>query len=178
MISLKKIYMLLYGKLIKKDYLYKKMTKKISIILKKNYSNIGNKGKIFHVSQGYALNYLIPNNIAEIASKKKIKHIKMFQEINKKQNEIDNIENLKLKETLEKINHIIINKKKGEGKNFFGSINEKEITNILTLYTSKIFEKKQIQITIIKKIGISNIHINLSNNLTCILKLYILPENI
>nr|QCI07779.1 ribosomal protein L9 [Pleonosporium borreri] len=154
------------------------MTKKISIILKQNYPQLGEKGKISKVSQGYALNYLIPKNIAEIANKNKIKHITMFNQIANKQKEKYYNEAIILKNSLDKINHICTNKKQGENNLFFGSINEKDIMHLLTKYTGKIFEKKQIKIQTIKNIGITDIQINIANSITCAIKLYILPENI
>ncbi len=154
------------------------MKKKISIILKQNYPQLGEKGKISKVSPGYALNYLIPKNIAELATRNKIKHIEMFNQIANKQQEKYYDEAITIKNNLEIINHIFTNKKQGENNLFFGSINEKDIIHLLTKCTGKLFDKKQIKIDNIKNIGITNIQINIANNLTCTIRLYIVPENI
>ena len=79
------------------------MVKKIDVILTKNHSNGEKKGNIINVSSGYAFNYLIPNQIAEIATEKKIKHIKMFEEIEKKQKVANEVEVNLVKEKIEKI---------------------------------------------------------------------------
>nr|YP_009391935.1 ribosomal protein L9 [Acrosorium ciliolatum]ARW60079.1 ribosomal protein L9 [Acrosorium ciliolatum] len=154
------------------------MKKKIKIILKKDHLNIGQKGKITNISPGYAFNYLIPNNIAEIATKNKIKHITMFKNI--KNQEIKAYENTSkiLQSNLEKIKKINIRKKVGKNNNIFGSINEKDITNKILKYIGISIDKKQIKVDNIKKIGIFNININILHNIQYSIQLNITPENI
>ena len=41
----------------------------MQLILKKDVQNIGEVGDIVNVKDGYARNYLIPNNLAERATK-------------------------------------------------------------------------------------------------------------
>nr|QCI08753.1 ribosomal protein L9 [Sphondylothamnion multifidum] len=154
------------------------MNKKITIILKKNQSHLGKKGIITKVSRGYAFNYLIPNNIAEIANEKTIKHFQMFETIANKKNEANQIEAKKLNNILQQINKIVITKKSGDKKQFFGSINEKEISKIILECTGKILDKQQISIDNTKNISVSNFNISTYHNIECTLKLHILPENI
>ena len=89
------------------------MKNKIKIILKVDHPYIGKKGTIHKVSPGYAINYLIPNNLAEFATHKKIKHYNMFHNIIKKQNEEYQIEANKIKNILRQIHKIKINRKQG-----------------------------------------------------------------
>ena len=40
----------------------------MQLILKKDVQNVGEAGDLINVKDGYARNYLIPNNLAEIAT--------------------------------------------------------------------------------------------------------------
>nr|QCI06571.1 ribosomal protein L9 [Erythroglossum lusitanicum] len=154
------------------------MRKKIQIILKKNYLNIGKKGKIAKISQGYAINYLIPNDIAEIATKNKIKHINMFENIKIHKIKANEFEAKNLQKYLNTIKKFSTKRKIGENNNIFGSINEKDISNIILNYTGINIDKKQIIIPNIKKIGVFNININILNKISSIIILNVIPENI
>lgn len=153
------------------------MKKKIRIILTKDHLYIGKKGKITSTSQGYAFNYLIPNNIAEIATKNKIKHIKMFEKIKTQTIIANETESKAIQNNLKIIKKISIRKKIGENNNIFGSINEKDIRNKIIKYINVSIDKKQIKIPNIKKIGMFNIEINILNNTKCNIQLNIIPEN-
>lgn len=154
------------------------MNKKIQIILKKDYYNIGKKGKIINISRGYAFNYLIPNDIAEIATKNKVKHLTMFNNIKHANIEANEIAAKNLQNSLEKIQKITIRKKVGENYNIFGNINEKDIVNNIWQYTGIIIDRKQINILNIKKIGVFNIEIQILNQISSRIILNIIPENI
>ena len=154
------------------------MKKNITVIVKTTHSSLGRKGSILKVSPGYAFNYLIPNNLAEIATKGKIKHFTMFTTIENKKQEALKLESIKLKNQIEYIKKISLKKKIGQNTQIFGSINEKDIIKIIFLKTGYKLNKKQIQIPEIKNIGIFNIMINFIDNESCSLKLQVIPENI
>lgn len=154
------------------------MKKKINIILTKDYINIGKKGKLVDVSAGYALNYLIPNKIAEIATSNKIKHLKMFEEIKNKQKKVNEINHNKIKKQLESIKKISINRKPGENNYIFGRITEKDISTHIFKYIHVKLDKKQIIMSNPKQLGAFDTHIQISTKMYLKLKLNILPVNI
>lgn len=154
------------------------MTKKINIILKKEHDCIGPKNMITQVSRGYALNYLIPNQIAEFATKNKIKHLNMFNIIKEKETEKNKIRAAQTIKNLIAINKISITKKIGDNYNIFGSINEKDISEKIFQYIGTKFSKKQIKLTDIKTIGIFNIEIHFLDSQFQQIKLYVIPANI
>nr|YP_009295246.1 ribosomal protein L9 [Dasya binghamiae]AOH77258.1 ribosomal protein L9 [Dasya binghamiae] len=154
------------------------MKQKISIVLKEDYTPIGQKNKVIRVARGYAINYLVPNNIAEIATKKKIKHLQMFELIQNKKLENNKLKANEEEKNLQLIHKISITKKVGDDYNIFGSINEKDVINKILQYTGIKLNKKQIKLINIKKIGAFYLEINLINNQSCQIKLYIIPVNI
>lgn len=154
------------------------MSKKIQIILKQNYNNIGEKNNIVYVAKGYAINYLIPNKIANIATKKTIQHYKMLDLTKKQKIENHKIKIEKLKKELDLINKIVFYKKIGDKQYIFGSLTEKDIIQKINEYTGIKLEKKHIQIPNIKKLGTFHIEINLQYKKFCKIKIHILPTNI
>nr|YP_009297089.1 ribosomal protein L9 [Ceramium japonicum]AOM66432.1 ribosomal protein L9 [Ceramium japonicum] len=154
------------------------MTKNITVIVKKAYPKLGNKGEIIKLSKGYAFNYLIPKNIVEIPTKGKIKHLQMFQNIanNKKQSLI--IDAKHKRNIIKNIDAIHITKKIGNMPYIFGSVNEKEILNTILKQTKQKIEKKDIKIPEIKSIGLFNLTIKFIDNETCNLLLQVVPNNI
>lgn len=70
----------------------------MKVILLKNVQNIGKKYDIKTVSDGYALNYLIPNHLAEVAQAsnvKKIEQLKVQEDLKRKAHESALHESLK-----------------------------------------------------------------------------------
>nr|AOM64638.1 ribosomal protein L9 [Riquetophycus sp.] len=154
------------------------MRKKIQVIIEKTNKKLGKKGSIIKVSQGYALNYLIPNNLAQFATKGKIKHINMLQKLEEEKLQEQYNKAYEVQKNLAEVAKISIKKKYGEQQQIFGSINEKEIIEEIFNYTGEKLEKKQISLPEIKKLGIFNIEIQIFNDIITNLKLQVLPEDI
>lgn len=97
----------------------------MQVILKQNVPSVGRKGEVKNVSDGYFQNFLLPRNLAEMATPAKIK---MAEEHLKKQL----IEKDRIKEQAqqikEKFNGLKVTLKgKAKGDKLYGSITEKEI---------------------------------------------------
>src|SRR5699024_4256893 len=98
--------------------------------LLKDVKGQGKKGEVKNVSQGYANNYLLKNNLTEEATPGNLKKIK-----NKQKKKSINEAELKqeaeaLKDTLDKIT-VEIKAKSGESGQLFGSITNKHIADTL-----------------------------------------------
>nr|YP_010618772.1 Ribosomal protein L9 [Rhodomelopsis africana]WAX02785.1 Ribosomal protein L9 [Rhodomelopsis africana] len=154
------------------------MKKKVNIILIKDNLKQGKKGSLINVARGYAFNYLIPSKIAEIATSKKIKHIKMLENIKTKQKEANQIESKLLQDNIKKIEKISVYKKKGKTNLIFGNVTEKDITKWVNKYTNLSINKIQIQIVETKLIGIRNIKIQINPKVSVDIPINIIPTNI
>nr|QVQ56826.1 ribosomal protein L9 [Erythrocystis saccata] len=148
------------------------MKKKIQIILHNQ------KQSLINVSKGYAFNYLIPKGKATIPTKKRIKHIEMFQQIDREKEKIHKVNIKRITKTLGNINKISITKKSGESNLIFGSITEKEISQWIFKYTYIEISKNQIKKDNIKEIGRTNLNININQNTSKELQINIIPVNI
>ena len=148
------------------------MKKKIQLISKDQNNNL------ISVSRGYAFNYLIPTQKAEIPTQKQIKHIEMFQLIKK---EKEKIQAKKLKETqeqLKRIRKISLYKKTGENKIIFGSVTDKDVNQWITNNTNININKIKIKINNIKKIGKNEVIVQLKQETLEKLQVNIIPINI
>ena len=145
----------------------------MKIILIEDVKNVGNKGELKDVADGYARNFLIRNRLAVEATA----HSKAILE-QQKQDKIDQeIEDIKKAEVLkEKLTTItlVFPVKTGEGGKVFGSISSKQIAEELV---------KKHQITIDKRkildngpfndLGYSDIRIELHKKVIGTIKIHL-----
>lgn len=136
----------------------------MKVILIKDVENIGKKFELKEVKSGYARNFLIPKNLAKIASRQNLKWLKDQKEIMKKKAE-DDLK--KTQETASKIDGIEVNilVKVGSEKQLFESVNSLKISEKLKEMG---FDIKKSQINLpepIKEIGEFPVKIDLNHNL-------------
>lgn len=104
----------------------------IKIILLKDIPNVGRRGEIKNVADGYAINYLLPKGLAKIATsnllqQKEQDEAKRREEERKKKEEAE-----KLKRKLENTNLKIFLKFPEGGKEAYESVNAKKISEELS----------------------------------------------
>lgn len=147
----------------------------MKVILLKDIENIGKKGEVKNVANGYARNFLFPKNLAKIATKEAIGELEKQKELEEKKAE----EELKAtQEIVKKVDGLEIEMpvKVDEQGKLYGSINEVEISKILT---DKRFDIKKKQIKIpqpIKEIGEHQITILFDHNLEAEIKIIVTEE--
>lgn len=154
------------------------MPKYTTVIVKKTQAKLGVQGEILKLAPGYVFNYLLPNNLVELASKNKIKHYQMFDIIAKKKKENILNEANKIKQQIIKIEKISIVKKIGDQNNIFGSINSKDIINEIAKHTGYELDKKSIEIPPIKSSGSFSLLIKSLDSQDYNIIIQIIPQNI
>jgi len=102
----------------------------MKIILTTNIRKLGKIGELVEVKDGYARNFLLPNNMALRQNKKNLEYYEKIKE------EVKIKEEKKLEEakkTIEEIKNLNIqfNKEADEKEQLYGSISKKEIINYL-----------------------------------------------
>ncbi len=152
--------------------------KKIQVVLNSNQKYLGNSGDIIQVSPGYARNYLLPHNIAEPLTQHKLQYLKHKETQDHLIHQAKEKLALDTKSQLEAIYKFSTKRKVSDNNNIFGSINDKDIVDIIHNATGIQLEKIQVSVPTIKNIGIYDISINLTNTINVELKLQILPETI
>ena len=99
----------------------------MQVILTRDVKGQGKKGQMVNVSDGYARNYLIPKNYAEIATEGALKNREQnIARLRAKQEKLHQ-EALAKAEQIEKIGSIELSAKAGESGKLFGTITTKKL---------------------------------------------------
>ena len=131
----------------------------MKLILTTNIKNLGKIGDQIVVKNGFARNFLLPNNMALRNTQENLKYFeKIKDEINikendKKQKAIDLIEKIK------KLN-IEFKKESDDKEQLYGSISKKEIINFINNHEIKIMSDDIKILEPIKSLGQHSIQIN------------------
>jgi large subunit ribosomal protein L9 len=135
----------------------------MKVILLQDIKNIGKKGDIQNVSDGYARNFLLPRKLAEAATDTGIQKVATAkkQEAQIQQADLEKTE--ALAEQLEG-REIVIQAKEKDGK-LFGSINAKTIAKELKKENLEVSEKSLILPEPIKEIGEYDVKIELPHGI-------------
>nr|NP_053944.1 ribosomal protein L9 [Porphyra purpurea]P51334.1 RecName: Full=Large ribosomal subunit protein bL9c; AltName: Full=50S ribosomal protein L9, chloroplastic [Porphyra purpurea]AAC08220.1 50S ribosomal protein L9 [Porphyra purpurea] len=154
------------------------MSKKIiQVVLKENIQKLGKSNDVVKVATGYARNFLIPNKMASVATVGMLNQQKLYAAIKEKKIIFAKENARKTQQLLEEIQKFSISKKTGDGETIFGSVTEKEISQIIKNTTNVDIDKQNILIPEIKTIGLYNIEIKLFNQVTANIQLQVLPES-
>ena len=136
----------------------------MEVILKKDVQNIGEAGDIVTVKDGYARNFLLPQNFAEIATKgAKENREKNLARIKAKQEKL-HAEALKTAEALEKLGVLEFSAKAGESGKLFGAITTKKLAEEIKVRANIEVDRKAISLDApINKLGKFNMQIKLTS---------------
>jgi len=147
----------------------------MKVILLEDVKNIGKKYEVKEVKPGYARNFLIPNNLAKVATKKNVMWLETQKETLEKQAEEDLKIVQKLASELDGI-EVIIPVKIGPEGQLFESINNIKISERLKEMGFTI-KKSQIDLQEpIKKLGEFPLKINLDHNLETEITVMVVAE--
>lgn len=136
----------------------------MEVILKKDVQNIGEAGDIVTVKDGYARNFLLPQNFAEIATKgAKENREKNLARIKAKQEKL-HAEALKTAEALENLGVLEFSAKAGESGKLFGAITTKKLAEEIKVRANIEVDRKAISLDApINKLGKFNMQIKLTS---------------
>lgn len=135
----------------------------MKVILLQDVKNIGKKGDIKQVTDGYARNFLLPQKLVEMATDSAVKKVDTVQKKIAAENEKDLEANEKLASELDG-RDIIIKAKSEDGK-LFGSVGTKEIMKELKKQGFAISEKYIALDAPIREVGEKEIEIHLGHGI-------------
>ena len=145
------------------------------VILLEDIENVGKKGEVVNVKDGFARNYLIPKGVALKVTKS---NIKMIEEKKKKlekerEKEIKTVEELK-----NRIETITLNIKKraGEEDTLFGSVTSSDIEEALKAEGIEIDKKNILLHEHIKKLGEYEVEVRIHPSVKAVLKINVEKE--
>ena len=144
----------------------------MKVILTTNIKKLGKIGEIVSVKDGFARNYLFPNNMALRNTKKNSEYYDNIKDnmIEKEKSKLDEAKNL-INE-IGKLN-IIFNKEADDKDQLYGSISKKEILDYLLSNNVKVKSDDLIIRQPIKALGEHEIEINPYIEITQVFKLIV-----
>ena len=136
----------------------------MEVILKKDVQNIGEAGDIVNVKDGYARNFLLPQNMAEIATKgAKENREKNLARIKVKQEKL-HAEALETAKKIEALELLEFSAKAGESGKLFGAITTKKLAEEIKAKACVEIDRKTISLDApINKLGKFNMTIKLTS---------------
>lgn len=147
----------------------------MKVILRKDVDNLGLMGEVVNVKNGYARNFLVPRDIAYVASPGAIKAIEVEKKQYAKRRLKEKGDAEVLASALSEL-QISIAMKVGEEGKLYGSVTNQMIADELALKGYAI-DKKHISIDEpIKSLGVFSVKIKLFTEVAANLKVWVISE--
>ena len=151
----------------------------MQVILKKDVQNIGEAGEVVNVKDGYARNFLIPKNFAEIATEGALKNREQnIARIHAKQEKLHQ-EALAKAAEIEKLGQIELSAKAGESGKLFGTITTKKLCEEIKEKANIEIDRKTVSLNApINKIGEFTMLIKLTSKVKTELKVIVTASEV
>ena len=118
----------------------------MKIILKKDVQSLGETGDILEVKDGYARNYLLPGNFAELASEGALKNRERNMARIKAKADKLHKEALAQADSIKALNKIEIPAKAGDNGKLFGAVTTKRLADELKIKTGLEIDRRNISL--------------------------------
>jgi large subunit ribosomal protein L9 len=147
----------------------------MKVILTKDMDNLGKAGALVEVKPGYGRNYLLPRQLAVLATEKNIRHLEhqksgiLARAAKEKSNMTAMAQKLSAIE-------VKFSRKTGAENKLFGSVTSKDIHEQLTAQGYQI-DRKQIHLPEpLKEVGTHEVEVKLHSDVSAKVKVTIAPE--
>jgi large subunit ribosomal protein L9 len=148
----------------------------MKVILKYEVSGLGAAGDIVKVSDGYARNFLLPRNLATLASEKNVKHLQHEKHQIFLRQEKEKRSALKLAEELKDVKITLI-RQVGEEERIFGSVTTRDIAEGLHSEGYKI-SRRQIELDVnVKELGVYECQVKLHSDVKVPVKVWVVAQD-
>jgi large subunit ribosomal protein L9 len=148
---------------------------KIQVILKEDVANLGKSGELVSVKPGFGRNYLIPQGLAMIATKKNVARLEH-------EKRIAMARSAKLRKEAETSAaalgsvHVTIARQVGEGDKLFGSVTARDIEEALAAAGHKVDKKKIHLADAIKALGEYTVGVKLARDVVTQIKVSVVKK--
>ena len=151
----------------------------MQVMLKKDVQNLGEAGELVNVKDGYARNFLIPKNFAEIATEGALKNREQnLARIQAKQEKLHQ-EALATAAEIEKLGQIELSAKAGESGKLFGTITTKKLCEELKEKANIEVDRKNVSLNApINKVGEFTMLIKLTSKVKTELKVVVTASEV
>lgn len=147
----------------------------MKVILKEEVGGLGKAGKIVKVADGYARNFLIPRDLAAVATEDNVRRLEHEKRLIFLRQDKAKREALTLAEQLKEAK-VTIERQVGEEDRIFGSVTPRDVADSLRQQGYKI-SRREIRIDEnIKKLGVYEAHVKLFSEVTAPVKVWVVAK--
>ncbi|MFZ0390918.1 MAG: 50S ribosomal protein L9 [Calditrichia bacterium] len=147
----------------------------MKVILRQDQENLGKIGDTVDVKRGYAMNYLVPKNIAYPAKPNFVKKIEEEQRQKTVRQNKEKKQSEQMAKKLETVS-VTLAVSVGEGDKMFGSVTNQDIAEALKKEGYEIDRKKIVLDEPIKALGIYSVPVKLHPEVEANIKVWIVKE--
>ncbi|AIF45022.1 MULTISPECIES: 50S ribosomal protein L9 [Virgibacillus] len=145
----------------------------MKVILLKDVKGKGKKGEVKNVSDGYARNYLLKNNLAQEATAGNLKALEAQQRKTEQLEQEEKEEAMNLKDTLADLT-VELKAKSGDNGRLFGSITSKQIAEALQKEHGYKIDKRKIELDEpIRALGYTTVPVKLHPEVSGSIKVHV-----
>jgi large subunit ribosomal protein L9 len=147
----------------------------MEVILREHVDNLGKRGEIVKVADGYARNYLLPRQLALPATEGNKKHVERERKIVESREAEEKAQAEAIAARLASV-EITIARRTGETEQLYGSVTSADIADFLKGKGFEIDRRKLVLADPIKSIGEHTVPLKLHREVTVPLKVSVVKE--
>lgn len=147
----------------------------MKVILLKDVKGTGKKGDVVTVSDGHGRNFLLPRGLAREATDGGVSQVKHQKASEDKRNAEALAEAKELAAKIESLK-VTFQAKVGEGSKLFGSITNKDVTQMLNQQHGIKVDKKKVKMDQIKMLGTFKAEIKIHPRVVAKLEIYVTEQ--
>jgi large subunit ribosomal protein L9 len=147
----------------------------MEVILREHVDNLGRRGEVVKVANGYARNYLLPRKLALPATAGNKQHVERERKILEAREAVDKAQAEAVATRLGAIS-IAIARRVGDTDQLYGSVTSGDIADFLKAKGFEIDRRKLILPEPIKSIGEHDVPLKLHREVTVALKVHVVKE--
>lgn len=147
----------------------------MKVILRQDITSLGKAGEAVEVKSGYGRNFLIPRNMAVVATKGNIRAIDEIKSQNELREKKQRVEAVRLKDKLEKMSltcEVLV----GEEDKIFGSVTSQNIVDLAAAEGFTIDKRNVVLEEAIKSLGVYTVQVKVEKEITANVKLWVIRK--
>jgi large subunit ribosomal protein L9 len=148
----------------------------MEVILREHVDNLGRRGEVVKVADGYARNYLLPRKLALVATEGNRKQIERERAKLEAREADDRRSSEAVAQRLSGV-EIVIARKVGETEALYGSVTVSDIAEALAAKGFEVDRRKVQLAEPIKKISEVDVPVKLHRDVTATIKVRVVPED-
>lgn len=147
----------------------------MKVLLLKDVKNLGKKGAVCNVADGYAQNFLFKNGLAVQASDK-AQEIRQAEIQKEKEEEAKRVEEANKNKVILEALMVTFKAKAGKDGRMFGTISTKQVAEEIIKLTNVNVDKRKITSDVpISSFGVTNVSVELHKKVIAKVKVQVLP---